>query len=79
MSAAPHRLPDVASIEAVLAGLDADSVDAELIPALTAFPGFEFSLARIDDKWMTAELAKNHGDTAALWHRPLIRFEPKPC
>jgi hypothetical protein len=29
--------------------------------------------------WMTAELAKNHGDTAALWHRPLIRFEPKPC
>ncbi|MGY3613974.1 hypothetical protein ACVJGD_000170 [Bradyrhizobium sp. USDA 10063] len=50
MSAIPLRLPDAASIEAVLAGLDPASVDADLIPALVAaFPRFDFSLARVDD------------------------------
>jgi hypothetical protein len=46
----PTRLPDAASVEAVLAGLDPASADADLVPALArAFPGFEFSVARIDD------------------------------
>ncbi|MEY9365229.1 hypothetical protein ABH994_008008 [Bradyrhizobium yuanmingense] len=50
MSAIPLRLPDAASIEAVLAGLDPASVDADLIPALVAaFPRLDFSLARVDD------------------------------
>lgn len=46
------RIPDVASLETVLAGLDPASADLALIPALTrAFPGFEFSLAQIDDDY----------------------------
>src|SRR5258708_30147857 len=48
----PTRLADAASLEAVLAGLDPASADADLVPALTrAFPGFEFSIARIDDDY----------------------------
>src|SRR5215469_4668844 len=91
MNSSPLRLPDAGSIEAVVADLDSASVDDELLPALArAFPGFEFSMSRIDDDywrdtrsvirpdgtplgelrpWMMAELAKNHGDTAALWRR----------
>jgi hypothetical protein len=86
----PVRLPDAASLETVLAGLDPALADAALVPALArTCPGFEFSLARIDDDWrntrsvirpdgtrlgelrpwMTAELAKEHGDIAALWRR----------
>ena len=39
----PTRLPDAASLEAVLAGLDSAAADADLVPALArAFPGFEF-------------------------------------
>ena len=46
------RLPDAASLEAVLAGLDPVSADADLIPALTrAFLEFDFRLARIDDDY----------------------------
>jgi hypothetical protein len=48
----PVRLPDVASIEAVLARLDPASVDADIIPALAAvFPGFDFSLGLVDDHY----------------------------
>ena len=48
----PTRLPDAAWLEAVLAGLDPASADADLVPALArAFPGFEFSIARIDDDY----------------------------
>lgn len=46
----PARLPDAASLERVLAGLDPALADADLIPALTAaFPGFAFGVAPIDD------------------------------
>ncbi|GLR93985.1 hypothetical protein ACVMFA_007335 [Bradyrhizobium liaoningense] len=91
MNAAPLRLPDAGSIEAVAAALDPASVDDDLVPALArAFSGFEFSMARIDDDywrdtrsvirpdgtrlgelrpWMMAELAKDGGDTNALWLR----------
>ncbi|KQW18147.1 hypothetical protein ASC80_22205 [Afipia sp. Root123D2] len=48
----PARLPDAASLETVLAGLDPASVDADLIPALAAaFPGFAFGVAPIDDDY----------------------------
>ena len=87
----PARLPDAASLETVLAGLDPASADTDLVPALNAaFPGFAFGLALIDDDywrdtrsiirpdgtrigelrpWMTAELAKEKGDTTAVWRR----------
>ena len=49
---APVRLPDAASLEAVLTGLDPACADADLVPALArAFPGFEFRIARIDDDY----------------------------
>lgn len=49
---APARLPDAASLETVLAGLDPASADADLVPALAAaFPGFDFSLAQVDDDY----------------------------
>src|SRR5258708_2345895 len=52
MNASPLRLPDAASIEAVLADLDPASADDDPVPALArAFPGFEFSLALIDDDY----------------------------
>jgi hypothetical protein len=48
----PVRLPDAASHETVLAGLDPALADAALVPALArTFPGFEFSKARIDDDY----------------------------
>ena len=49
---APVRLPDAASLKAVMAGLDPVSADADLVPALArAFPGFAFRIARIDDDY----------------------------
>jgi len=49
---APVRLPDAASLEAVLTGLDPASADADLVPALArAFPAFEFRIARTDDDY----------------------------
>jgi hypothetical protein len=48
----PVRLPDAASVETVLAGLDPTLADADLIPALAAaFPGFAFGIAPIDDDY----------------------------
>jgi hypothetical protein len=52
MTPPPARLPDSASLQAVLAGLDPASVDADLVPALAAaFPGFDFGLAQVDDEY----------------------------
>ena len=49
---APARLPDAASLETVLAGLDRASADTDLVPALNAaFPGFAFGIAPIDDDY----------------------------
>jgi hypothetical protein len=48
----PTRLPDVATIETVLRGLEPASADHDLIPALVqAFPEFEFTVAKIDDEY----------------------------
>ncbi|MGX5806386.1 hypothetical protein ACWGS9_35405, partial [Bradyrhizobium sp. Arg314] len=50
MSANPIRLPDAATVETVLAGLDPASADTNLAPALAnAFPGFSFTTAGVDD------------------------------
>jgi len=46
------RLPDSASLDAVLAGLDPAFADTDLIPAIAAaFPGFDFSRAHVDDDY----------------------------
>lgn len=46
------RLPDTFSLDAVLAKLPAESADVDLVPALAAgFPGFAFSVARVDDEY----------------------------
>lgn len=48
----PLRLPDATSINAALAGLEPATADADLVPALAhALPGFQFSVARIDDDY----------------------------
>lgn len=50
MPETPIRLPDAATAEAVLAGLDPISADSDLAPALSAaFPGFVFATAVVDD------------------------------
>lgn len=52
MSPSPVRLPDPATLEAILAGLDPASADADLVPAVSvAFPDFDFSLAPIEDDY----------------------------
>lgn len=52
MNASPLRLPDAGSIEAILADLDPASADDDLVLVLArAFPGFEFTLAPIDDDY----------------------------
>ena len=73
----PIRLPDAASLEAVLAGLDSAAADADLVPALArAFPGFEFSVARIDDD-------SRHDSRSVIWPdrnaRAVLRWADKPC
>lgn len=48
----PARLPDAASLETVLAGLNPASADADLFPALAAaLPGFAFGFAPVDDDY----------------------------
>ncbi|WP_287172364.1 hypothetical protein [Mesorhizobium sp.] len=48
----PVRLPDPASVETVLASLEARSADTELAPALNkAFPGFAFAVVTIYDPY----------------------------
>lgn len=50
MSKTPIRLPDAATVEAVLQNLDPASADTELAPALSvAFPGFALTAASGDD------------------------------
>lgn len=52
MTPSPVRLPDAASLQAVLAQLEPASADTALVPALAAaFPGFDFNLARVDDDY----------------------------
>ena len=74
---APTRLPDAASLEAVLAGLDSAAADADLVPALVrAFPGFEFSVARIDDDSRHDSRSVIRPDRNA---RAVLRWADKPC
>ncbi|MBP0440393.1 hypothetical protein [Tianweitania sediminis] len=57
MSETPIRLPDAATVEAVLQSLDPASADVDLAPALSAaFPGFSFTAAPVDDfYWHSAD------------------------
>ena len=72
----PTRLPDAASLEAVLAGLDSAAADADLVPALArAFPGFEFSVARIDDDSRHDSRSVIRPDRNA---RAVLRWADKP-
>lgn len=64
MTPSPIRLPDPASLEAILAGLDPASADADLIPAISvAFSGSDFSLAPIEDDYCGTP-ARSSGRTA---------------
>ena len=73
----PTRLPDAASLEAVLAGLDSAAADADLVAALArAFPGFEFSVARIDDDSRHDSRSVIRPDRNA---RAVLRWADKPC
>ena len=73
----PTRLPDAASLEGVLAGLDSAAADADLVPALArAFPGFEFSVARIDDDSRHDSRSVIRPDRNA---RAVLRWADKPC
>ncbi len=50
MPETPIRLPDAATVDTVLAGLEPASADADLAPTLSAaFPGFAFTTAPVDD------------------------------
>lgn len=52
MTPPPVRLSDSASLEAILAALDPTSADVGLVVALAAaFPGFDFSVAHVDDDY----------------------------
>lgn len=59
MSKTPIRLPDAATVEAMLQNLDPASADGGLAPALSAaFPGFAFTAAAVDDfYWRDARTA----------------------
>ena len=78
MSQSPVRLPDAATIEAVLAKLDPASADADLAPALSAaFPGFVFSTVPVDDfYWRDAgRTVIDAGGTRLGDHRGWIESE----
>jgi hypothetical protein len=67
---APVRLPDAASLEAVLTGLDPASADADRVLA-RAFPGVEFRIARIDDDyWLGWVFLMTRGLSVEARHRP---------
>ncbi|RWD87032.1 MAG: hypothetical protein EOS38_19120 [Mesorhizobium sp.] len=73
----PVRLPDPASVETVLASLEAQSADAELAPALDeAFPGFAFTVATIDDfYWRSPHAVVAADGTRRGDHRAWIESE----
>ena len=73
----PTRLPDAASINAVLSRLGPATADADLAPALTrAFPGFVFTAAAVDDAYWRDTRAVLGPDGARLGeHRPWIKAE----
>ncbi len=77
MTMPPVRLPDPASLQAAFAGLDAATADSDLLPALAAaFPGFDFSLAQIDDEyWRDARTVIRPDGTRVGELRPWMTAE----
>lgn len=74
---APARLPDSASVEAVLAALPAGSNEAALADALTqAFPGFAFSAASVDDQyWRDTRSVLAADGSRIAEYRPWMKAE----
>ncbi|RWL77954.1 MAG: hypothetical protein EOR69_28410 [Mesorhizobium sp.] len=76
------RLPDAATVASVLAGLDPASADAELAPTLSrTFPGFDFTIAAIDDfYWRGDARTVLDADGARLGdHRAWVEHELQEC
>ncbi len=73
----PARLPDAATIEAVLARLPSGADEVELADALTkAFPGFAFSAAGIDDQYWRDTRAVLSADGSRIGeYRPWMEHE----
>ena len=73
----PMRLPDPASIEAVLARLPAGADEAALAAALTeAFPGFPFSTSGIDEQyWRDTRSVVAADGTRIAEYRPWMEAE----
>jgi hypothetical protein len=73
----PMRLPDPASIEAVLARLPTGSDEAALAAALTeAFPGFPFSTSGIDEQyWRDTRSVVAADGTRIAEYRPWMEAE----
>lgn len=71
------RLPDPATVEAVLARLPASADDTALATALTqAFPGFSFSIARMDDHyWRDTGSVMRADGTRVAEYRPWMEAE----
>ncbi|RUM96793.1 hypothetical protein EET67_16315 [Pseudaminobacter arsenicus] len=74
---ASARLPDHASVEAVLARLPAGAGEPELAAALTeAFPGFGFSAASVDDQyWRDTRSVLAADGTRIAEYRPWMEAE----
>jgi hypothetical protein len=74
---APARLPDHASVEAVLARLPGGADKAALAAALTeAFPGFVFSAVNDDDEYWLVERSVLAADgTRIAAYRPWMEAE----
>jgi hypothetical protein len=77
MTVEPIRLPDAATIGAVLAGLDPVSADADLAPALSAaFPGFAFTATQVDDFYWRSDRTVLSADGTRLGnHRDWVERE----
>lgn len=77
MTDTPTRLPDAATVEAVLKTLDPASADANLAPALSGeFPGFAFSAARVDDfYWRDTRTVLSADGTRLGDHRGWVEHE----
>jgi hypothetical protein len=70
----PVRLPDAASVKAVLARLAPETADAQLTPCpVHAFPGFSFTAITVDDPyWRDARTVVSPDGTRLGDHRAWI-------
>ncbi|HEV2501846.1 MAG TPA: hypothetical protein VGV39_02160 [Mesorhizobium sp.] len=71
------RLPDAATVERLVAGLNPASADTDLAPALTAaFPGFSFTVAPVDDFYWRSDRSAIGADGERLGdHREWVEHQ----